>query len=517
MGAFAEGQKMSSIRRLYSRILPIPMNNIDAVWREYCAFEQSINKASGEKIASDRLRDFTLIKKISKELEALLKGIIRTGVPVPPQETISEKRQLELWQKYINWEKSNPLNFDDCFLLAKRVVYAYEQLLQHFAFHTSIWIALAQYIERCYRKILSEGNQARAIELADMCRDIYRRGVNGPMHESLIFNLCYVDFEEVFQNFQICSEIYERLLTRPDIDKSLVYIHYMKHLYRTKGPDEGRSLFKRARLDPTIDYRVYVNAALREFYCNHDPVSSLKVFESGVKHFPNSPEYLTLYFEHLQRLGDSNLIRASYERLLSMFSGEITRTIFTELHRFESHFGGLNSCLELEDRIIDKNHLSDNLKLVLERYALSFERSGTSSSSPVPTQLTPTSGNASVPEKNPLPDVNQMRSFKPVNPKGFTLTLPSLIPGGVFPPPSRVSELLSRLPPPMCFQGPFVDVDAILYFFGTNLSDAVFEQARIVEEEPTTENARDLPNSETKLLDDLYRCRQEKTSLRLAT
>ncbi len=39
------------------------------------------------------------------------------------------------------------------------------------------------------------------------------------------------------------------------------------------------------------------------------------------------------------------------------------------------------------------------------------------------------------------------------------------MPGGVFPYPPSVGELLRLLPPPKCFRGPFVKVDALMDVF----------------------------------------------------
>ena len=33
-----------------------------------------------------------------------------------------------MWHRYINWEKSNPLKVEDPALIAKRVMFAYEQV-----------------------------------------------------------------------------------------------------------------------------------------------------------------------------------------------------------------------------------------------------------------------------------------------------------------------------------------------------------------------------------------------------
>ena len=36
--------------------------------------------------------------------------------------------QIEMWQRYISWERSNPLRVEDPALVTKRVMFAYEQV-----------------------------------------------------------------------------------------------------------------------------------------------------------------------------------------------------------------------------------------------------------------------------------------------------------------------------------------------------------------------------------------------------
>lgn len=57
------------------------------------------------------------------------------------------------------------------------------------------------------------------------------------------------------------------------------------------------------------------------------------------------------------------------------------------------------------------------------------------------------------------PDFSQMIPFKP---KSKYIPGEHPIPGGSFPPPPAVSNLLSILPPPSCFRGPFVKVDKLI-------------------------------------------------------
>lgn len=69
----------------------------------------------------------------------------------------------------------------------------------------------------------------------------------------------------------------------------------------------------------------------------------------------------------------------------------------------------------------------------------------------------------------PKPDINQMIPYKPkIN--AFPGEHP--IPGGAFPPPPTASHLMTILPPPDCFHGPFVGVDSLINLFNKmNLPD----------------------------------------------
>ena len=57
------------------------------------------------------------------------------------------------------------------------------------------------------------------------------------------------------------------------------------------------------------------------------------------------------------------------------------------------------------------------------------------------------------------PDFAQMIPFKP---KIKYIPGEHPIPGGAFPPPPAVANLLAQLPPPKCFRGPFVKIDLLL-------------------------------------------------------
>jgi hypothetical protein len=81
---------------------------------------QSINEHIAEKMIADRSRDYMNARRVAKEYEAVTRGINKNALSVSPQGTAEEAKQLELWRKYIAWEKSNPLRSEDMAVVIKR-------------------------------------------------------------------------------------------------------------------------------------------------------------------------------------------------------------------------------------------------------------------------------------------------------------------------------------------------------------------------------------------------------------
>lgn len=60
-----------------------------------------------------------------QEYETVMKGLDRNAPSVPPQNTPQEAQQVDMWKKYIQWEKSNPLRTEDQTLITKRGTYRF--------------------------------------------------------------------------------------------------------------------------------------------------------------------------------------------------------------------------------------------------------------------------------------------------------------------------------------------------------------------------------------------------------
>ena len=65
--------------------------------------------------------------------------------------------QVEIWQKYIAWERSNPLRIEDHNLLNKRVMFGFEQCLLCLGHFPNIWYTAASHLQECARILAEKG------------------------------------------------------------------------------------------------------------------------------------------------------------------------------------------------------------------------------------------------------------------------------------------------------------------------------------------------------------------------
>lgn len=64
---------------------------------------------------------------------------------------------MELWKKYITWERSNPLRSEDTALVARRVMFAIEQGLLCLAHHPDVWHQAAQFLDHSAKLLQEKG------------------------------------------------------------------------------------------------------------------------------------------------------------------------------------------------------------------------------------------------------------------------------------------------------------------------------------------------------------------------
>lgn len=184
-GSYAENQKITAVRKVYQKAVVTPIIGIEILWKEYIQFEHNINPIISEKMSLERSRDYMNARRVAKELEFVTKGLNRNLPAIPPTLTKEEMKQVnfihfdseqekttflniihllpfqvELWKKYIAFEKSNPLRSEDTALVTRRVMFATEQCLLVLTHHPAVWHQAAQFLDQS-SKVLAEKGVSR--------------------------------------------------------------------------------------------------------------------------------------------------------------------------------------------------------------------------------------------------------------------------------------------------------------------------------------------------------------------
>ncbi|KAH8340434.1 hypothetical protein KR067_002293 [Drosophila pandora] len=274
VGNYAENQKITAVRRVYQKAVVTPIVGIEQLWKDYIAFEQNINPIISEKMSLERSKDYMNARRVAKELEYHTKGLNRNLPAVPPTLTKEEIKQVELWKRFITYEKSNPLRTEDTALVTRRVMFATEQCLLVLTHHPAVWHQASQFLDTSARVLTEKGvrssvsaiqrssdpvvkqiewilafallastltrgrgqNQKRnqtsssdvqaAKIFADECANILERSINGVLNRNALLYFAYADFEEGRLKYEKVHSMYNKLLQLPDIDPTLVRIYH---------------------------------------------------------------------------------------------------------------------------------------------------------------------------------------------------------------------------------------------------------------------------------------------------
>ncbi|CAG5103469.1 Similar to su(f): Protein suppressor of forked (Drosophila melanogaster), partial [Cotesia congregata] len=482
VGSYAENQKISAVRKVYQRGVVNPMINMEQLWKDYMAFEQNINPIIAEKMAMERSRDYMNARRVAKELEANTRGLNRSAPSVPPTGHPEELKQVELWKKYIAWERSNPLRTEDTSLVARRVMFAIEQCLLCLGHHPAVWHQAAHFLELSSKILTEKGDVNAAKNLSDEAATMFERATNTLLAKNMLLYFAHADFEEGRVKYEKVHQIYQKYLDIPDIDPTLAYVQYMKFARRAEGIKSARTVFKRAREDPRSRHHVYVAAALMEYYCTKDKNIAFRIFELGLKKFADNPDYILCYIDYLSHLNEDNNTRVLFERVLSSGSLEPEKSvdIWNRFLEFESNIGDLASIVKVEKRrsaVLEKlkefegketAQLVDRYKFLdlypcstMELKSIGYHI-GNLGRNNIGGSLQRSQDNEEVIAALPRPDISQMIPFKP---KVHAVPGEHPVPGGAFPLPPAAAQLCTLLPPPGCFRGPFVAVDLLMDVF----------------------------------------------------
>ncbi|KAJ4292978.1 mRNA 3'-end-processing protein rna14 [Collariella sp. IMI 366227] len=147
-------QKMDQLRKTYQRAICVPISNVNTLWKEYDQFEMGLNKLTGRKYLAEKSPSYMSAKGANTALENITRGLQRTTLPrLPPAPGFDGDQeymeQVEIWKRWISWEKSDPLDLKDDKeqpgLYEKRILYVYNQALMALRFWPEMWVDAAQW------------------------------------------------------------------------------------------------------------------------------------------------------------------------------------------------------------------------------------------------------------------------------------------------------------------------------------------------------------------------------------
>ncbi|XP_055388075.1 protein suppressor of forked isoform X2 [Condylostylus longicornis] len=481
VGSYAENQKITAVRKVYQKAVVTPAIGIEALWKEYINFEQNINPIISEKMSLERSKDYMNARRVAKELEIITKGLNRNLPAIPPTLTREERIQIELWRKYISFEKSNPLRSEDTALVTRRVMFATEQCLLVLTHHPAVWHQAAQFLDQSAKLLTEKGDVQAARIFADEAANILERAISGVLSRNALLYFAYADFEEGRLKYDKVHQMYNKFLSILDIDPTLAYVQYMKFARRAEGIKSARAIFKKAREDIRSRYHVFVAAALMEYYCSKDKDIAFRIFELGLKRFGGSPEYVMCYIDYLSHLNEDNNTRVLFERVLSSggLTPQLSVDVWNRFLEFESNIGDLSSIVKVERRrcaVLEnlKEYEGKETAQLVDRYKFldlypctTMELKSIGYSDNI-VFTTANKNNVTFEAINEnvvclvRPDFSQMIPFKP---KSNAYPNEHPLEGGTFPQPPALAALCARLPPPVCFRGPFVAVDMLTDIF----------------------------------------------------
>ncbi|KAI6777943.1 mRNA 3'-end-processing protein-like protein [Emericellopsis cladophorae] len=162
-------QKMDQLRKAYHRAINVPTSKVNELWREYDQFEMSLNKMTGRKFIQERSPGYMSAKSANIALDNITRNLRRTKLPrLPPAPgfdgDVEYKEQVEIWKKWIAWEKDDHLVLatDEPKVFKQRVMYCYRQALMALRFCPEIWLDAADW---CLKNDVREDDKETATEM----------------------------------------------------------------------------------------------------------------------------------------------------------------------------------------------------------------------------------------------------------------------------------------------------------------------------------------------------------------
>ncbi|CAM9717905.1 unnamed protein product [Scytosiphon promiscuus] len=355
-----KGNKMTAIRKVYRRVIALPLDGLEPLWRECEEFEMAGNEVLWKtKFSLEYLPKYMAAKAVYKERKPVWDGINPSLLARPPRGTSggggggreSKKRedaqagQYRLWKRRLAFERTNPELTDENGFRA-RVRHSYAQCLSHLRHFCEIWYDLAEY--------------EFSIGEADRAAAVYRKAVE-VIPGSDLLRVAQADLEERRGRIEEADGLWKAFLK--DRRSTTGHVMYLRFVRRNLGKEAARRAFgatRPLRRAGLLGYRLYLAHASIELHVNREPEVARRVLEHGLSQhegFIAEPEYVLEYVDFLVQRNDEDNLRVLFERVLhpSAMPAEKARLVwerFVELELCLSSTGGsLLKAQQVESRM----------------------------------------------------------------------------------------------------------------------------------------------------------------------
>lgn len=408
-------QNTDNVRKLYQRAVTVPLNNVEALWKAYDAFESGQNKMAAKKFLADRSPAYMTARTALREMRNLTDSLPQPVIPPQPEFTDEDRRVVTGWKNYLKWEEGNPLGADDA-TVTIRLAYASRKAMAQMRHFPELWhFSAAHY--------LSAGKEEEG-------KAFLQAGV-AACPKSFLLSFALAEMEEDQRNYAECHTIFTNLIERlnveidelkltvskeveiargpeipaaahelnneesdyarlvrerdergrlvqerrgRDIDDAkaalgIVWVMYMRFARRAEGLKAARLVFGKARKSPHVTWHSFEASALMEYHSNKDSAVAVRIFELGLKQFDEDVPFVIKYFEFLLAINDDTNARALFERSALKIPADKARPLWDVWARYEYMYGDLVAVHKLEQRWAEAFPADSPLKRFAQRFS----------------------------------------------------------------------------------------------------------------------------------------------------
>jgi hypothetical protein len=306
---FDPGRKLLALRKIYQRALSIPMDNLEAIWREYEQLEKSTGEVWADRVLPEYNDKYLHAAAVFKERYKYTSLILFDRMATPPTQSLQDLQQLDMWNKYVKFEMSNPDNLSDE-SLRMMMHLIYDQCLCCLLFYPEIWMSLAKF---------ELGQKPSCVSDA---RVVLRESIE-VIPESALLRVTLAELEEMHGGMKGLDTAREVLkFAFESIPCPFTFAAFQRFVRRVDGITAARKLFSETlplRAHKIFGYELFMVHAEMELDVNSCPEVALKVLNLAKISDPtyiNDVDFLHMLVRVLMRLGDLEQIREVFETVL---------------------------------------------------------------------------------------------------------------------------------------------------------------------------------------------------------